>query len=165
MHYQFIYRNPYSVYKWERWEWRLIIWRLEIWNQKSQSGSFTKSFAFGVVAKEESDSPALRLSPGGSGWLLQLGGSCTTLGASYMLPAEVFRFMENSLPRFRLGIPKVYFNWPVPGRRLSTWIQVFPLSQPSLHLHVLTPPAASLVSCAIFFSSLGFSRLFACCVF
>lgn len=69
------------------------------------------------------------------------------------------------LPPFCLGVQKVYFKWPVPGRRLSTWIQVFPLSQPSLHLHVLTPPAASLVSCAIFFSSLGFSHLFACCVF
>lgn len=66
---------------------------------------------------------------------------------------------------FVSALGKFYFKWPVPGRRLSTWIQVFPLSQPSLHLHVLTPPAASLVSCAIFFSSLGFSRLFACCVF
>lgn len=38
-----------------------------MWNQKSQSGSSTKSFAFGVVAKEESVSPASRASPGGSG--------------------------------------------------------------------------------------------------
>lgn len=110
----------------------------------------------------ESDSPA----PGGSGWLRVtpplVGASSTPPGA----PA-VFRSVENPLFSFpsQHSKTKVYFKWPVPGRRLSTWIQVFPLSQPSLHLHVLTPPAASLVSCAIFFSSLGSSRLFACCVF
>lgn len=146
-------------------EWQLIIWRLGLCNQKSQSGSSTESFAFGVVVKERAI-PLLRVAPGGSGWLRVtpplVGASSTPPGA----PA-VFRSIENPLFSFpsQHSKTKVYFKWPVPGRRLSTWIQVFPLSQPSLHLHVLTPPAASLVSCAIFFSSLGSSRLFACCVF
>lgn len=75
-------------------------------------------------------------------------------GANHVLPAVDVGFVGPGPSFFVSVLRKFYFKWPVPGRRLSTWIQVFPLSQPSLHLHVLTPPAASLVSCAIFFSAL-----------